>query len=153
MLCARQFLFWGAGGYDGFCCCTGFSLVVASRLLSSCSVRASHCGGFSCCGARALGRVGFSSCGSWALEHRLIVALQHVLSSCIRESNLCLLHWQVDSSQLSHQGSPIHRLFYLPRNILIISPALSAQSLLYSGGSPALQVDSLWTEPPGKPIY
>ena len=38
-----------------------------------CSVRASHCGGFSCCGARALGlrasvvvARGLSSCGSWA---------------------------------------------------------------------------------------
>ena len=32
----------------------GLSLVVARRGYS-CSVRASHCGGFSCCGARALG--------------------------------------------------------------------------------------------------
>ena len=43
-----------------------------------CSVRASHCGGFSCCGARALGAWvsvvvahGLSSCGSWALECRI----------------------------------------------------------------------------------
>ena len=34
-----------------------------------CSVRASHCGGFSCCGAWALGHVGFRSCGSRALRH------------------------------------------------------------------------------------
>ena len=27
-------------------------------LLSSCSVQAAHCGGFSCCGARVLGRTG-----------------------------------------------------------------------------------------------
>ena len=25
-----------------------------------------------------------------------------------QESNLCLLHWQVDSLPLSHQGSPLH---------------------------------------------
>ena len=40
-------------------------------LLPSCSVWASHCGGFSCCRAWALGHVGFSSCGSQAPEHRL----------------------------------------------------------------------------------
>ena len=36
------------------CWCVGFSLVVVSGLLSSCSVRASHFGGFSC-KAQALG--------------------------------------------------------------------------------------------------
>ena len=35
-------------------------------LLSSCSARASYCGGFSCCGAQALEHVGFSSCSAWA---------------------------------------------------------------------------------------
>ena len=47
-------------------------------LLSSCSVWASHCRGFSCCGAWVLGiwasvvvAQGLSSCSSWALEHRL----------------------------------------------------------------------------------
>ena len=39
-------------------------------LLSSCGVRASHCGSFSC-GTQALGCLGFSSCGPHALEHRL----------------------------------------------------------------------------------
>ena len=94
MLCARQFLFWGAGSYDGFCCCTGFSLVVASRLLSSCSVWASHCGGFSC-GARALGCVGFSSCGSWALEHRL--------DSCSAACGI-FLHQGIESVSLALAG-------------------------------------------------
>ena len=58
--------------------CAGFSLLCGlfsgggeQGLLSSCSVRASHCGGFSCCRARALKHVGFSSCGSQALESRL----------------------------------------------------------------------------------
>jgi len=41
----------------GLGCCTGFSL----GLFSTCSVRASSCGGFSCCGAQALGHTGFSS--------------------------------------------------------------------------------------------
>ena len=40
------------------------------ELSSSCSVRASHCGGF-CCRAQAVGCTGFCSCGSQALEHRL----------------------------------------------------------------------------------
>ena len=37
----------------GLHCCTGFSLVAEHGLLSSCSVRASDCDGFSCCRARA----------------------------------------------------------------------------------------------------
>ena len=45
-------------------CCSGYSLVAVSRLLSGCAVPASHCGGFSC-GAQALGSVGFSGRGSW----------------------------------------------------------------------------------------
>jgi len=45
----------------GLLCCTGFSLVVVGgRRLSSCSVRVSNCGGFSC-GAWALQCAGFSS--------------------------------------------------------------------------------------------
>ena len=42
------------------------SPVAVSRGCSSCSVRASHCGGFSCCGSYALGLVGFSNCSTWA---------------------------------------------------------------------------------------
>ena len=40
----------------------GLSLAVMSRGYSSCSVRASHCGDFSCCRAQALEHSGFSSC-------------------------------------------------------------------------------------------
>ena len=42
-----------------------FSSGAEQGLLSSCSVRASHCR------ARALQHSGFSSCSSWAVEHRL----------------------------------------------------------------------------------
>ena len=43
----------------GLCCCTqAFSNCKEWRLLSSCSMRASHCGGFSCCRAWALTHVG-----------------------------------------------------------------------------------------------
>ena len=53
----------------------GLSLVAVSGSTLCCSVRASHCGGFSYCGAQALGMrasvvvaSGLSSCGSRALE-------------------------------------------------------------------------------------
>ena len=36
---------------------------------------------------------------------RGLVAPRHVGSSLDQGSNLCLLHWQVDSSSLEHQGS------------------------------------------------
>ena len=70
-------------------CCTPFS---------SCGTRASHCSGFS---RRAQ-----------ALEHVGSVVVAHGLSCPIargiftdQEWNLCLLHWQVDSQPLDHQGS------------------------------------------------
>ena len=87
------------------------------RFFSSCG--ASHCGGFSCCGTQALGMRaslavahGLRSCSSRALECRLnscgteLRCRQHVGSSWITDQTLCLLHWQVDSSPLSHRGSP-----------------------------------------------
>ena len=40
-------------------------------LLSSSSVRASHCGDFSCCCSPVPGRAGYRSGSSQALEHRL----------------------------------------------------------------------------------
>ena len=40
-------------------------------LLSSCGVRASHCGAFSCCRAWAPGHVGFSIWSTRAPKHRL----------------------------------------------------------------------------------
>ena len=54
---------------------------------------------------------GLSSSGSWALEHRLS---SYGAWACFSEArgtlldeglNQCLLHWQVDSLSLSHQGS------------------------------------------------
>ena len=81
-------------------------------LLSSCSARASHCGGFSCCGAQALEHMGsvvgasrLQSTGSIVVAHRLRCS-----PACgifpDRGLNQCLLHWQVDSLPLSHQGNP-----------------------------------------------
>ena len=83
----------------GLCCCLDFSCG-KQGLLSSCSVQASRCCGFSC-EAQAL--------GLWPS-----VAVAHGLS-CSRacgifpdqEMNLCLLHWQADSLPLSYQRSPM----------------------------------------------
>ena len=50
--------------------CGLFSSCRGQGLLSSCSVQASHCGGFSCCRVQVLGHTGFSSCGSWAIDCR-----------------------------------------------------------------------------------
>ena len=77
------------------CCVQAFSSCSERGATLRCSVRASHCGGFSCCRAWALGTRasvvvvhGLSRCGSRALEHRLsscgLVAQQHVASSPTR---------------------------------------------------------------------
>ena len=48
------------------CFVLAFSVCGQQGELLSCSVRASHCGGFSCCRAQFIGNVGFSSCCMWA---------------------------------------------------------------------------------------
>jgi len=104
-----------------------FSSCRELRLLSSCGTWALHCGDFSCCRAQALGTqasavvahglqqlwlMGFSSCGLWSLECSSVVAAHGLSCSVVRGIlldqglNWCLLHWQVDSLQLSHLGSP-----------------------------------------------
>ena len=76
-----------------------FSSCGKQGLLSSCSARASHGGGFPCWGAGDLRSVGS-------------VLVLHGLSCPValgifpdQGSNLCPLHWQVDSSYLDHEGS------------------------------------------------
>ena len=70
------------------------------RAFSSCGMRVSHCGGFSCCGAQALGT-------------QASVAVVHGLSCSAacgiflnQGSNPCPLHWHTDSKPLDHLGSP-----------------------------------------------
>ena len=57
-----------------------------------------------------LGCVGFSSCGSQVLEQRLNSCSTWAWLLCslwqLPGSGLHLLHWQVGSSPVSHQGSP-----------------------------------------------
>ena len=56
-------------GYTGSSMLLGlFSSCGEWRILSSCGVRASHCGGFSCCEAEPLGCRGFRSCSLWAQQ-------------------------------------------------------------------------------------
>ena len=78
-----------------------FSSCAEQGLPFCCGVQASHCGGFSCCSAWVQGYT-----GPVVLGHRLScsTACRIFLD---QGSNLCLLHWQVDSLPLSHQGSPI----------------------------------------------
>ena len=78
--------------------CVGFSL---------------HGSGFSCCRARALGHSGFSSqwlTGLWSTDSVLVAHGLSCSAACRifpdQGSNPCLLHWQVNSLPLSHQGSP-----------------------------------------------
>ena len=86
----------------GLCFCMGFfSSFRAKGLFSNCEVQASRCNGVSCCGAWALGCSGFSSCGTWA---QLLWGTWDLSRAGIKP---CLLHWQVDSLPLSHQGNPV----------------------------------------------
>ena len=99
-------------------------------LLSSRGAQASLCSGFSC-GARAPGPAGLSSCGSRALERRLsscgaTYRLSYSAAHGIildQGSNLCLLHWQVDSLPLSPRGSP-HPSFFFFFNCCHLFPSL-----------------------------
>ena len=88
------------------------------ELLSSCNAQASHRGGFSCCRARALGHEGsvavapgLNSTDSIAVVHGLGCSAVCGVSQD-SGSNPRLLHWQVDSWPLGHEGSPVPQLLY-----------------------------------------
>ena len=81
---------------------------------------APHCGGFSA-GARALGHVG-SAAAAPRLQSTGVVLEAHgstCSSACgifpDQGSNLCLLHWHVDSLSLRHQESPPKALLNIIR--------------------------------------
>ena len=96
---------------SGFSCCGAQALgmqasVVAARGLSSCSMHALECPGFSSCG---MGSVvvahGLQSTGSVAVAYGLSCsAACEILPD--QGLNPCPLHWQVDSQPLHHQRSP-----------------------------------------------
>ena len=81
-------------------------------LLSSCGVRASHCGSFSLCKAQALGHEGSVVVvpGLYGTGPIVVVHGLSCSSACRifqdQGSNLCFLRWQADFLLLSHQGSP-----------------------------------------------
>ena len=119
----------------GLRCCKGFSLVVESRgyalvvthrlliVVASLvtkhglqgvqvSVVAAH--GLSSCGSPAL-KHRLSSCGAWA---QLLGGMWEIFPD--QGSNLCFLHWQVDSPPLSHQESAPTRLRLLKSPCLCV---------------------------------
>ena len=88
--------------------CAGF--------FSSCGAWVSYCAGFFWSRAQAPGHASFSGRSMWAQSLQLpgsVVVVRGL--GCPKDcgifpdqgSNLCLPHWQVDSSLLSHQGSLI----------------------------------------------
>ena len=87
----------------GLHCCSGFSLVVASRRYSL----AALCGflpAVACC--RCTGSKAHTLQQLWILGSR--AQLNSSVACGIfpdQGPDLCLLHWQVDSLPLSHQGS------------------------------------------------
>ena len=81
-------------------------------LFFTCDMWASHCSGPSCCGAQALVLLGsivaaydLCSTGSIVVAHRRSCSTAWGIFPD-QGLNPCLLHWQPDSSTLSHQGSP-----------------------------------------------
>ena len=92
----------------GLCCCTQtFCSCGQQGLLSSCSVRTSHCDGFSCFRAQAAGRADFSNC-RWTSQNSCnvgLVAKRHVEPSRIRDQTRVpsiggqiLNHWTTGKS-------------------------------------------------------
>ena len=81
-------------------------------LFFSYGMRASHCSGSSCCRAQGLVHAGCSNCHSQAQSTGSIIVARGLCCSMAcaifpdQGSNLCLLHWLMDSLPLSHQESP-----------------------------------------------
>ena len=126
-----------------FICCAGSSLLPRlfsscdeQGLLSSCGTWTFHCSGFSrrkkLVEQRLQVHRRFSSCSSWAPEHRLR-SCEQLSCSEIRGiildqgSNPYLLHWQVDSLPLNHQGSP--QIHYYPFHLEV--PGFSMGSVFH----------------------
>ena len=81
--------------------CAGFSSCGERGLIFG--AQASHCGNFLRRGAQALALAGR---GLRVVAHRLSCSAAYGVF-LDQGTNPCLLHWQVDSLSLSHQGSPV----------------------------------------------
>ena len=97
-------------------------------------------------------------CELQLLLHAGSVVVAHRLSCSMACGIIpCSLHWQVLYYPLYHQGSPTQFFFFLT---LIVSLKFNMQHYLLklksenvNHGSLVLQVDSIPSEPPGKPNF
>ena len=112
----------------GLCCCTGFSLVAVGRgyslvavcglLIAVASLAEEH--GLSGADFSRLQQLWYKgsvfaaprskSTGSVVVVHRLSNSVACGIFPD-QGSNPCRLHWQVNSSPLRHQGTPVYILF------------------------------------------
>ena len=98
------------GHARSFLLCRLFSNCSEQRLVSSCRVRTSPCGGFSCCGPRAPGHQGFSSCCSWA-QSCSPQALEHKLHNCGTWAWLLCRLWSLPRSGIKPMSPALARGF------------------------------------------
>ena len=100
-----------------------------------------------------------SSGYSLVVMHRLLIVVasliaEHGLSCSMasgifpeQESNLCLLHWQVDSLQLSHEGSPwilIPWIFLFGLNLLFPKKHIYTKMFSVFQSHAECKFNSLW---------
>ena len=88
----------------GLCCCRDISLVAVGRLfIVVASLVAPH-------GLRGVKASVVAALRLWSTASVVVVHGLSCSAACgiflDQRSNLCLLHWQVDSLPLSHLGSP-----------------------------------------------
>lgn len=100
-----------------FLAAPAFSGCSIQGLLSSCGVRASHCGSSSGCRAQALGT---QAPGGVAQGSGMIPGAWNLPGSGIKQGPL---HWQVDPYLPCHKGSP-NGCFFKKRSSIFISKCL-----------------------------
>ena len=100
-----------------------FSSCCEWGLLTSCSLLASHHGGFTCCGAQGLGFVGFCTCSSRALYHRF--------SSCGAWAQLLWGMWDPPGSEIEPISPALAGGFLHTQNYLRIIGIAGIFKLLY----------------------
>ena len=118
--------------------CLGFSLAVMSRgyslvvvhglfiAVSSLVERSLWSTGSRCTGASAVAAPGLQSTGSGVVSHEL--SCFEICGIILDQgSNPYLLHWQVDSLPLNHQGSP--QIHYYPFHLEV--PGFSMGSVFH----------------------
>ena len=115
----------GGGGCAGLGCRSGFYLVGASGVFSSCGARLLAAVASPCGKAWVPGRTGLVAAAPRLQSTGSVVTAHELGSSWPVESSgmePCLLHWQEDSSPLSHQGSP--GCYFLENFFMFLFPFL-----------------------------